>query len=153
VDDAFVRYAGCSAVEAVESDRFDQLLVERVEPELGWERPVFLHDYPAALASLARTRDDNPAIAERFELYIAGIELANGFSELTDPQQQRERFAGEIARAARHGVRHVMPEKFLAALETLPPCAGIALGLDRLLLLITGARSVAEVVLLAAEDL
>ncbi len=153
VEEAFARYAGCSAREAVAKDRFDLLLVDRVEPELGLDRPLFLYDYPSALASLARTRDDDPELAERFELYIAGVELANGFSELTDPAIQRSRFMEEITRAGQHGRRAALPEKFLAALAELPPCAGIALGLDRLLMLCAGADCLARVVPMAQDEL
>ena len=122
--------------------------MEKVEPNLGWQQPVFLYDYPLALASLARPKASNPQLAERFELYIAGIELANGFSELTDPVIQRQRFSEELRRAGGQ-----MPEKFLQALKQLPDCAGIALGLDRLLMLLMGRERIAQVLPFAAGDL
>ena len=153
VADAFMQYAGISAVEAVDRDLFDELLVEKVEPHLGWQRPVFLYDYPVSLASLARTRQDNPKVAERFELYIGGLELANGFSELTDPEIQQQRFAVELDKIRAAGRSQAMPEKFLQSLPELPDCAGIALGLDRLLMLCVGAQSIAEVVPFADQDL
>lgn len=154
VNDAFFRYAGISAAKAIHTGAFDQLLVEKVEPELGWERPVFLYDYPIESASLARPKPENPELAERFELYIGGIELANGFSELTDPVVQRQRFEEEIKKAEQYYGRTVrMPEKFLAALERLPDCAGIALGLDRLLMLLFERRSLAEVLPFSEDDL
>ncbi len=153
VEDAFQQYAGVSAVEAVEQGLFDEILVEKVEPNLGWQRPVFLYDYPAALASLARTRLDNPEVAERFELYIGGLELANGFSELTDPEIQRYRFTAELDTIRAAGRQQSMPEKFLQSLMDLPDCAGIALGLDRLLMLCVGAQSIAEVVPFSDQEL
>ncbi len=153
VDDAFQRYGGMSAGEAAARDKFDEILVERVEPNLGWQRPVFLYDYPVELASLARPKQDNPEIAERFELYIGGMELANGFSELTDQEIQRQRFMREISRAEDRGRRQRMPEKFLQALVELPPCAGIALGLDRLLMVLVGAQTIADVLPFSESDL
>jgi lysyl-tRNA synthetase class 2 len=153
VDDAFYRYAGISAVAAVEQGLFDELLVEKVEPALGWQQPVFLYDYPLALASLARPKKDNPGLAERFELYIGGLELANGFSELTDVDVQQHRFAEEIDRAEKNGRRTAMPEKFLQSLARLPECAGIALGLDRLLMLLLARGDIADVLPFAADEL
>ncbi len=153
VDQAFVRYAGCSAQQAVENGAFDALLVDKVEPKLGWERPLFLYDYPLPLASLARRSAQNPQVAERFELYIGGLELANGFSELTDSSLQRQRFAGEIARAEENGRELAMPELFLQDLDAVPECAGIAFGLDRLLMLCAGVQSIAEVQSFSPEDL
>jgi lysyl-tRNA synthetase class 2 len=153
VNDAFQRYTGMSAQEALEAGQFDLLLVEKVEPELGWEVPVFLYDYPIALASLARPKPESPDLAERFELYIAGIEVANGFSELTDPVAQRCRFEEEIRKAQTYGRSCAMPDKFLTDLENLPACAGIALGLDRLFMLLLEQRSLAEALSFAEEDL
>jgi len=153
VQDAFQRYGGMSAVEAVNKGMFDQILVESVEPNLGWQRPVFLYDYPIRLASLARQKDKNPEVAERFELYIGGVELANGFSELTDPEVQRQRFARDIGSAGDGGAQRNMPEKFLQALTDLPDCAGIALGLDRLLMILVGAQTIAEVLPCSERDL
>lgn len=153
VNDAFQRYAGVSAEQAVRTGQFDLLLVEKVEPELGWERPVFLYDYPIALASLARPKSECPEVAERFELYIGGIEVANGFSELTDPVVQQHRFAEEMRKADRYGRGCKMPEKFLTALQRLPDCAGIALGLDRLFMLLLERNCLAEVLPFAEADL
>lgn len=154
VQEAFRRYARLEATEALRQDLFDELLVTEIEPHLGWQRPVFLYDYPAELASLARRRADNPMVAERFELYIAGIELANGFSELIDPAEQRRRFSEEIRRSRDAGNAFVaMPERFLADLSRLEPTAGIALGLDRLLMLLLGCASVAEVITMPEQDL
>ncbi len=154
VEDAFQRYAGISAAHAAECGEFDRILVEKIEPELGWQRPVFLYDYPLSLASLARPKAGEAAVAERFELYIGGVELANGFSELTDAGIQRQRFAVEIRKGGgEEGARSKMPEKFLHALSDLPDCAGIALGLDRLLMLIVGAQDIAEVLPFSADEL
>ena len=138
VHEAFRRYAQISPEEALERDQYEELLVERIEPHLGVERPTFLHDYPVALGSLARKKPDNPALAERFELYLCGLELANGFSELNDPAEQRARFAAEIATIAAQGREAAMPERFLEDLARMPPAAGIALGLDRLFMLLAG---------------
>ena len=153
VNDAFRRYGGVSAAEAVDRGMFDQILVESVEPKLGWQRPVFLCDYPISLASLARPKGENPEVAERFELYIGGVEIANGFSELTDAAVQRQRFSHEIDREEKGKANAVMPEKFLQALADLPDCAGIALGLDRLLMILLGAQTIAEVLPLSERDL
>ena len=154
VQEAFRRYARLEATEALRQDLFDELLVTEIEPHLGWERPVFLYDYPSELASLARRRANNPMVAERFELYIAGIELANGFSELIDPAEQRRRFAEEIRRSQAAGNAYsAMPERFLADLGNLGETAGVALGLDRLLMLLLGCDSVAEVITLPRQDL
>ena len=153
VDEAFQRYAGCSAQQAVDKGLFDELLVEKIEPELGWGCPLFLYDYPISLASLARQSTDNPMVAERFELYIGGVELANGFSELTDSVVQQQRFAAEIDRAEKNGQQLAMPERFLQDLDNLPSCAGIAFGLDRLLMLCAGVQTIAEVQSFSAEDL
>ncbi|MGB5686125.1 MAG: EF-P lysine aminoacylase EpmA [Candidatus Electrothrix sp.] len=158
VNDAFRCYAGISAEEAIRTGAFDLLLVEKVEPKLGWETPVFLYDYPIALASLARPKLGSPELAERFELYIGGIELANGFSELTDPVAQRRRFNEEISKVDKVDVDSYdntskMPEKFLAALEKMPDCAGIALGLDRLFMLLLERDCLAEVLSFSEEDL
>ena len=103
MEQAFQRYASVPLSKALETGRFDQVLVEEVEPRLGLPSPVFLYDYPASLASLARLKQEDPGKAERFELYIGGIEIANGFSELTDASEQRRRFLMEARRRRRKG--------------------------------------------------
>lgn len=149
VQEAFRRYARLPLAEALRQDLFDLLLVTEIEPHLGWQQPVFLYDYPTELASLAKRRAEDPTVAERFELYIAGIELANGFSELTDPVEQRQRFAEQILRSQAEGNAYAaMPERFLADLGNLEETAGVALGLDRLMLLLLGCTHVAEVIAL-----
>jgi lysyl-tRNA synthetase class 2 len=154
VDEAFQAHAGMSVGEALQRGLFDELLVSRVEPHLGLERPVFLYDYPAELASLARLKEGDESLAERFELYIAGIEMVNGFSELVDPDRQRQRFVREIAMARDHGWKdHVVPEKFLLDLELLEETAGAALGFDRLFMVLLGLDSVPEAVCFNDEDL
>ncbi|HYZ88552.1 MAG TPA: EF-P lysine aminoacylase EpmA [Myxococcales bacterium] len=132
---------------------FTQVLIERVEPALGLSRPTYLTGYPASQAALARLVPGNPRIAERFELYAAGLELANGFSELTDAREQRLRLESEQRERARLG-REVFPldERFLDALGRMPPAGGVAVGVDRLLMLLTGAKNIADVLSFPAVD-
>jgi lysyl-tRNA synthetase class 2 len=154
VREAFASYGGISMEEALRSDEFDLVMVERIEPELGRYRPVFLYDYPACRGALARLKESDQSVAERFELYIAGIELANGFSELIDPVEQRSRFIAESAqRHAAGALTLPLPEIFLAEMATMPPTAGIALGVDRLVMLLTGATTIDEVVAFTPEEL
>ncbi len=153
VHEAFARYSPVSIEQAMAVDTFDAILVEYVEPCLGMERPLFLYDYPVELGSLARSKAGNPQLAERFELYINGIELANGFSELTDSQEQRQRFEQELSLMdEERRQRSRMPERFLDDLAHLDRAAGIALGVDRLLMLLMGKESVGEVVSFAPVD-
>ncbi|MDR2550626.1 MAG: EF-P lysine aminoacylase GenX [Desulfobulbus sp.] len=144
VAEAFQRYAAVSATDALRADRFDEILVVEVEPNLGRTRPVFLYDYPVELGSLARRSRNNPAVAERFELYVAGVELANGFSELTDPLEQRQRFQRAIEQIQEGGKTAEMPERLLADLSRLGEVAGIALGVDRLCMLLLGHKDIAQ---------
>lgn len=154
VAEAFAKYAPVSMETALAQNRFDEVLVEHVEPRLGAVKPTFLYDYPASLAALAKLKDGHPAVCERFELYIGGLEIANGFSELTDAAEQRQRFDEALKkRAAKHWASYDMPEKFLQALDALPPCAGAALGVDRLAMLCVGADKIDDVVAFAPEDL
>lgn len=153
VAEAFARYASCPVEEALTQGRFDEVLALEVEPRLG-PGPLFLVDYPAPLAALARLKPGLPAVAERCEFYLGGLELANGFSELTDPVEQRERFKrDEAARRAAGKVPRPLPEPYLAELAALPPCAGMALGVDRLVMLLTGAEAIDEVVAFTPEQL
>jgi lysyl-tRNA synthetase class 2 len=152
--EAFRRYASLSLEQAQEQDRFEELLAQEVEPQLGLRQPVFLLGYPPGMAALARLAPDNPEVAEGFELYLAGVELANAFSELTDPAEQAGRFAADEATRRKLGkVPYPLPEKFLADLHRLPDAAGIALGLDRLMMLLCNADKIDEVVAFAPEDL
>ncbi|MEZ5826596.1 MAG: EF-P lysine aminoacylase EpmA [Geminicoccaceae bacterium] len=129
------------------SDMFARVIVERIEPELGHGRPAFLFDYPAAEAALARRKPSDPRLAERFELYAGGVELANGFAELTDASEQRERFRRDMDEKERlYGERYPIDEDFIEALAYMPEASGIALGLDRLVMLATGARHIEQVI-------
>ncbi|WP_210528847.1 EF-P lysine aminoacylase EpmA [Rubellimicrobium arenae] len=129
------------------SDILSKVLTTRVEPHLGHGRPTILDRYPSAEAALARKAPDDPRVAERFELYACGVELANGFGELTDPAEQRRRFEAEMAEKARvYGETYPLDEDFLAALAHMPPASGIALGFDRLVMLATGAPRIDEVI-------
>ncbi|MBP1729156.1 MAG: genX [Deltaproteobacteria bacterium] len=154
VREAFSRFGGVSMEEALRSDDFDRVMVERIEPELGKEKPVFLYDYPACRSALARLKESDPSVAERFELYIAGIELANGFSELIDPVEQRRRFLHDNAQRHAAGVTVLpLPERFLAEMASMPQTAGIALGVDRLVMLLTDAGAIDAVVTFTPEEL
>lgn len=138
VESAFTRWAGWNPVTHMDEDRFDLDLVDKIEPELSaMDVPVILKNYPAAAAALARRQPHRPEVAERWELYIAGIEIANAYSELTDPEEQRARFEAAAQHRQQAG-RPVYPidEDFIAALDHLPPCGGIALGIDRLVMLL-----------------
>jgi lysyl-tRNA synthetase class 2 len=128
------------------SDIFSRIVVERIEPRLGLGRPTILDAYPITEAALARPQPADPRLAERFELYCCGIELANGFGELTDPAEQRRRFAAQMDQKERlYGERYPVDEDFLAALAHMPPASGIALGFDRLVMLATGAERIDQV--------
>jgi elongation factor P--(R)-beta-lysine ligase len=136
-------------------DLFFRLLLERIEPRLGRQHPTFLTHWPVAQAALARRDPADPRVAERFELFICGIELANAFVELTDPVEQRARFNAErLRRHAVSGPDWALDEDFLAALEHgMPPSAGIALGFDRLAMLASGADRIAQVLWLPPADM
>ncbi len=170
VRDAFDRYAGVDLEPFLDGDAagfraacsragiadrptdvdatslFFRVMLDRVEPRLGTTRPTLLHSYPASMAALARIDSADPRIARRFELYIAGVELANGFVELTDANEQRARFVEERkVKVASGRDPGVFPDRFLRALaHGMPPACGIALGVDRLLMLLSGAASVTE---------
>ena len=147
VGETFATFADADAA-ALSATEFDRLLVETVEPRLGWDCPFYMIDYPAAMAALARTTPADPSIAERWELYIAGIELANAYSELVDSVEQRRRFEA-CADLRRSDGRDVYPidESFLAALEAgMPPTAGCALGIDRLLMVLADTDDIADVI-------
>jgi len=128
------------------TDIFSGVLVGRIEPNLGIGRPTVLDEYPVSEAALARPTARDPRVAERFELYVCGVEVANAFGELTDPAEQRRRFEIEMAEKQRvHGERYPVDEDFLAALAHMPPASGIALGFDRLVMLATGAHRIEQV--------
>jgi len=173
VADAFARYADVDLLATVErgkgnratlaagaekagvkiaaddswADIFSRILAERVEPQLGEGRATILHEYPLPLAALARPKPGSDKVAERFELYACGVELANAFGELTDADEQRRRFAAAMTEKERiHGECYPVDEDFLAALAQMPDAAGIALGFDRLVMLATGASRIEQVI-------
>jgi len=154
VKEAFGRYSQTSVTEALEQNLFDEIMVQDIEPRLGVEKPTFIYDYPAERGALARLKQDDPSVAERFELYIGGLELANGFSELVDSEEQRRRFQLENRNRQFIGKRiYSMPDKFLDELDSMPPSAGIALGVDRLVMVFLNAETIDEVVAFTPEDL
>src|SRR5210317_1075187 len=154
VTEAFTQYASMDLNQALASDCFEEILTGEVEPHLGKEKPTFLTEYPSSLAALARSKPGEPKVAERFELYIDGLELANAFSELTDAEEQRRRFEkDEELRRTAGKTPYPLPEKFLAELENMPKAAGIALGLDRLIMLITEAEKIDDVVAFTPDEL
>jgi elongation factor P--(R)-beta-lysine ligase len=165
VQDAFLKYAGVNllstlnnrdALAAVSpvafqegeswSDIFSRILVDKVEPNLGNGRMTVLYEYPSVEAALARTCAHDQRVAERFELYACGVELANGFGELTDATEQRQRFVAEMdIKERRYGERYPIDEELLAALAMMPEASGVALGLDRVIMLATGATRIDQV--------
>jgi lysyl-tRNA synthetase class 2 len=162
VAQAFDRYAGIdlfgdlpaqAAVKGIRTasddtwaDVFSRVIVEKVEPNLGHGRATILCEYPTSEAALARPKAGDLRVAERFELYACGVELANCFGELTDPAEQRRRFEAEMAEKGRvYGERYPIDEDFLAALARMPPASGGALGFDRLVMLATGAQHIEQV--------
>ncbi len=155
VQEAFSSFAEADSLESSQNGLFDEILTSVVEPSLAnFDTPVILMDYPAELAALSRIKDGNPDFAERFELYLGGVELANGFSELNDPVEQRRRFEEANEIRSRNGrIKLPLPEPFLAELSAMPESAGIALGLDRLVMLTVGANSIDQVVAFSPESL
>ncbi len=147
IREAFMKSAGWDPGPDPDPERFDFDLVTQVEPSLSRTRPVFLYDYPAALASLARLKNDDPNVSERAELYLGGIEIANGFTELTDHDEQSRRFREDSRLRKKLGLsEYPWPKDFLQALMHMPPCAGMALGIDRLVMVLTGAQAIDDVV-------
>jgi len=154
VSDAFKQYAPVPMAQALEQETFDELLCRYIEPQLGLSKPVFLYDYPVELGALARSKKEDPSLAERFEIYIAGLELANGFSELTDRAEQKKRFEDEVELIREKGGTSVkVPQKFLASLPRMVDTAGIALGVDRLAMILLEAERIDQVVTFIPEDL
>ncbi len=169
VADAFTRYAGVDLLSTLSgntadrealarqcpvqfaagdswSDIFSRILVEKVEPNLGNGVVTVLFEYPAVEAALARVSPHDPRISERFELYACGVELANGFGELTDAKEQRRRFEAEMdLKEKLYGERYPIDEELLSALALMPPASGVALGLDRLIMLAAGATRIDQV--------
>ncbi len=152
VEEAFQRFANQSALELAEDEeRFFRVLVDEVEHHLGRNQPCFLFDYPAPMASLARLKAANPALAERTEAYIAGMELCNGYVELTDAHEQRSRHEHDLERRrVLAKPNYPLDERFLSALiQGLPPCVGMALGFDRLMMLLAGTQDIQDVIAFA----
>ena len=154
VAEAFERHAGLGMVDALRRDRFDETIAFAIEPRLGHPRPVFLCDYPIECGALARPKAGAPHLVERFELYIAGLELCNAFGELVDPAEQRRRFEAERQlRLASGNTIAPMPENFLNALALMPEAAGNALGVDRLVMLLADTVDIADVTAFTPEEL
>lgn len=155
VQEAFLRFGQIDVWDCLREGLYEEILTSVIEPALaGFDSPVILMDYPTELAALARTKPGNRELAERFELYVGGLELANGFSELNDPLEQRRRF--EEANCARSNAGQAvlpLPEPFLNTLATMPASAGIALGVDRLVMLTAGVDTIDEVVAFTPEEL
>ncbi|MDY6791932.1 MAG: EF-P lysine aminoacylase EpmA [Thermodesulfobacteriota bacterium] len=154
VTEAFDKFTGTTLKNVISEDLFDELLTAEIEPNLGQERPVFLYDYPASFAPLARVKPDNPFLAQRFELYIAGLELCNAFTELNDAAEQRKRFEVELKKRHHLGKGvYPMPEKFLEFLKVMPAASGNALGIDRLVMLFADTAKIDDVVAFTPEEL
>lgn len=154
VRDAFAQYADTRLEDVTDEETFFKIFLTHIEQKLGISKPTILYDYPASMAALARVKKDDPRYAERFELYIAGMELANAFSELTDAKEQRRRFMEEQKLRKKLG-KEIIPldEDFLDAVGHMPPSAGIAFGVDRLVMLLTNAKTIEEVLAFPASSL
>ncbi len=153
VEQAFQQYAGWSPIVKFDEDRFYFDLVDKVDRHLGVGAPTLLYDYPGPLAMLAKKSPENSLIARRFELYVAGVEIANAFEELTDPAEQRQRFEMDLERRRTLGKPlYPLDEVFLDALADMPAASGIAVGVDRLVMLLCGADDVAEVLAFPAGE-
>jgi lysyl-tRNA synthetase class 2 len=146
VSQAFINSAGWDPFDRLDEERFDVDLVEKVIPGFNPLRPTVLLDYPVAMASLSRIRRGKPPVAERAEVFIGGLELANIYSELTDVAEQERRFKQELDSIALKGGSNIaMPQRFLDAVAILPECGGVALGIDRLVMLFCDAASIDKV--------
>lgn len=153
VKEAYERYASMPMERALASKRFDEVMVQEIEPHLGIPKPTFLYDYPAELAALARLKENDPSLAERFEVYVGGLELANAFSELTDVSEQESRFERDRLKRKQLGkIAYPMPERFLEALARMPDSVGIAFGLDRLAMVFADADKIDEVIAFSPEE-
>lgn len=147
VADAFKKYADTDLDSVKDDTTFFKIFLSKIEPNLGREKPTFLYDYPVRMAALARAKPSDPRYAERFEVYVNGLELGNAYSELQDPSEHRRRFAEEQAtRRAEGKIVNPIDDDFLAALESgLPACGGISIGVDRLAMVLLDAKSIDEV--------
>jgi len=154
VIEAFDQFGSMTMETAVSKDRFDELMVGDIEPRLGRGKPLFLFDYPASSCPLVKLKPDDRLLAERFELYISGLELCNAFSELTDPVEQRIRFEKEQNLRKKSGKQiYPTPEKFLKSLKLMPEASGNALGIDRLVMLFADTKRIDDVVAFTPEEL
>lgn len=154
VIEAFDRFSDVSMEDAVRDGTFDELMVMQIEPALVQGKPVLLMDYPIEMAALARPKSGDPSVAERFELYAGGMELANGFSELNDPVEQRDRFVQANEKRIEAGYAALpLPEPFLQEISKMPPSAGIALGIDRLVMLFADTDTIDDVIAFTPEQL
>jgi lysyl-tRNA synthetase class 2 len=153
VREAFIKASGWDPITAPDSLRFDTDFVTKVLPSFSPHRPTVLVDYPAGAASLARLKKSHPLVAERAEVFIGGLELANAYSELTDVKEQEKRFQQTIEKIQRERRQRMpLPEKFLKALPGLPECGGVALGVDRLAMLFCDAASIDDVMAFTVDD-
>jgi lysyl-tRNA synthetase class 2 len=154
VEEAFQRYTSVPMEKALKENTFNEIMAFEIEPNLGRLKPAFLYDYPVSLGALARKSRRDPTVAERFELYIDGVELVNAFSELTDPEEQRMRFSQEQRYREACG-KTVYPdaEKFLSCLQDMPESAGAALGVDRLCMIFSNTDEIDQVVAFTMEEL
>lgn len=156
VADAFQKYAQKDAFALADDEpEFHKVFLNEIEPHLGKEQPTILYDYPAQMAALSKVKESDPRVAERFELYVNGLEIANAFTELTDAKEQRRRFEEERALRMKLGKHdHGLDEDFLAALEEgMPESGGIALGVDRLLMALLGEDDIRNVIAFPADTL
>ena len=153
VRDAFFNAAGWDPVSVPDSPKFDTEFVSKVLPAFSPTRPTILVDYPASMASLARLKPGNPLVAERAEVFIGGLELANAYSELIDMKEQEKRFRETIEEIQRERQQRMpLPRKFLDAVSRLPECGGVALGIDRLVMLLCNAASIDDVMAFTADN-
>jgi lysyl-tRNA synthetase class 2 len=154
VHEAFKRYSPMPLEDALDADRFDEIMVLHIEPVIDISRPLFLYDYPPSLAALSRIKRSDPLLAERFELYMGGLELANAFSELTDVDEQVKRFEKERERRRQLGkADYPFPDRFIKELGNMPDSAGIAFGIDRLVMLFADTDTIDDVVSFTPEDI
>ncbi len=146
VSEAYRRWAGWDPTRAFEGQRFDDDLVDKIIPNFAADRPTIILDYPAECAALARLKRGSERVAERAEIFIGGLEIANLYSELNDPAEQEKRFREELRTMQAAGKPAKWPEKFIAAVKQMPDCGGIAVGIDRLVMLLCDAASIEEVI-------
>ncbi len=154
VAEAFEKYSDTTVTKALAQDKFDEIMAFEIEPSLNVSKPIFLYDYPAEKGALAKKKSGNPAVAERFELYIGGLELCNAFSELTDKREQTNSFIAERKARKKAGKPvYPMPDNFLNSLDKMPRACGNALGIDRLVMLFTNSDSIDDVIAFTPEEL